>query len=202
MNISKGTFFFILAVLLGSAMAELVSQNPNLVGPPSHKLHTLSDVHAQVAESFDANNLAIKGYVQNNCDRSIFVQYAWCCTEERRRRGETCADGLLELKPGTGYWTSGGCRNDHCSQTIRIYRDRSARDVYQVEYIMDPNGRVWYNLSAVDGNPFGDKKRYFEIRGRKTCEWMYCAPGQDSKHCDWPYKEGDCEAGDVMFYLC
>lgn len=81
----------------------------------------------------------------------------------------------------------------------------SIHNVYQVEYSMDYDDSVWYDLSSLDGDPFHDVARFIEVDpSPKWCKRMYCGPGHGPQDCDWPHKpETRCApAADVKFYLC
>ncbi|KAF1996213.1 hypothetical protein P154DRAFT_609305 [Amniculicola lignicola CBS 123094] len=138
----------------------------------------------------------IRGYIQNNCRFSIWV--ASVCCDPR------CEFKLEQLRPGTGYWNPYLTYNNGCSQTIKLYRapqDVAIRREYQVEYSMELNGDVWYNLSHEDGNPFTFAARFLTVDER--CMWLYCAAENDGYECDWPRFTARCHLQrDVRFYLC
>jgi hypothetical protein len=78
--------------------------------------------------------------------------------------------------------------------------------IYQIEYSMDGHdGRMWYNLSAVDGAPFQEVERYLTGFG-PMCPFVHCAPGQwgeDLEHgCDWPRQPVCDTIGSVVAVLC
>lgn len=76
--------------------------------------------------------------------------------------------------------------------------------MYQIEYAVDGK-LVWYNLSAIDGDPFWEVKRRLKVKGMdEKCETMECEAGEARGACNWPTL-GDCaakEGNDVSFELC
>ncbi|KAF2281471.1 uncharacterized protein EI97DRAFT_454662 [Westerdykella ornata] len=178
----------------------LGSENPLLPGKINHNPTPALNFTTVAAAVINPAGVAIKGYVQNNCNFPIYVQYATCCPPERRMKGDGCVDDLQTLHPRTGYWSSGVAVPDACSQTIRMYKFKDSREVYQLEYNVDVNGIVWYNLSSDDGSPFTSEARFLTVG--EGCMYMYCRPGDEPAVCDWPHHLGSCSARDVRFYLC
>ena len=75
----------------------------------------------------------------------------------------------------------------------------------QFEYDVEAS-KVWYDLSLINGNPFGDKYQAL-IPAQANCGQVQCLPNQ---HCDLAYNtpsentatHGCPQSSDVMYYLC
>ncbi|KAK7984735.1 hypothetical protein PG996_006027 [Apiospora saccharicola] len=73
---------------------------------------------------------------------------------------------------------------------------------YQLESTIS-NGVAYYDLSAVDADPFIDYKRTAVFPGpnhQTDCPVLHCEPGQTS--CEWPFMETCVTTGDLLLVLC
>ncbi|KAH9865075.1 hypothetical protein IAQ61_009021 [Plenodomus lingam] len=88
------------------------------------------------------------------------------------------------------------------SHKVKVSRVPNGK-VYQYEFNWSlEDGRIWYNLSHNDANPFTDVAR--QIGGPKgsSCQYRRCHPGNNGEACDDPLL-GDCgEVGTLVAYLC
>jgi hypothetical protein len=139
----------------------------------------------------------VTGYIHNSCPFPIYLTTAYCCHD--------CFTPTLVLRPGTNTTHLNITRPVHpnCGQTIKLSPTPDfAGDIYQIEYCVE-GGVVWYNLSAIDGDPFWRVARKLEVLGR-GCESIVCPAGERESTCNWPTM-GDCPArtgNDVRFFLC
>ncbi|KAK8122629.1 hypothetical protein PG984_011299 [Apiospora sp. TS-2023a] len=73
---------------------------------------------------------------------------------------------------------------------------------YQMESTIS-NGVAYYDLSAVDADPFIDYQRTAVFPGpnhHTDCPVLHCEPGQTS--CEWPFMETCVTTGDLLLVLC
>jgi hypothetical protein len=73
--------------------------------------------------------------------------------------------------------------------------------VFQAEWsISSSTGTLWYDLSAVDGDPVSDVERHMQVGPDGTCEVLNSGPG--NTEAEWPYQPV-CSSGlDVYIWLC
>ncbi|OJD31356.1 BYS1domainprotein [Diplodia corticola] len=182
----------------------------------------------------------LTGTLINNCPYPIYAKTT-------RGNGYDSHE-LARISPAGGrYRAAVAAHPDGPGVTIKAQRapDPAWRVVYQVEYAQSgrPDARwgggsaggtggtgggtgdwVWFDLSTVDGSPFGGEWRRAEVWGwggggaggkgggggwerREACGVLECAPGEGA--CEWPVPErgtmGDCRAGrraEVVVELC
>ncbi|KAF2745969.1 hypothetical protein M011DRAFT_128583 [Sporormia fimetaria CBS 119925] len=141
---------------------------------------------------------AISAVITNNCPFNIYLNTASCLTNY------ASPSSLLRPSTSTTGWTNMTyALNDNCGHTIKLSRTLDFEgEIYQIEYSVD-KGIVWYNLSAIDGDPFWEVQRALEVQGSQ-CERLVCEAGENEVGCAWPLM-ADCRArmgNDVRFVLC
>ncbi|CAI9632068.1 unnamed protein product [Alternaria burnsii] len=208
-----------LTVLLNAAPT---SPNPNLMSKDWRHVLTPDNFLASTIEpgssmasvlapgmANDPNVPQIRGEVRNHCSFSVWARLSISpissgpSHEKCDNPGET---SMVEIKPGQRYKAPFPCQMNQCGHVIKVAYHPADLRVYQIEYSADGHdGRMWYNLSAEDGAPFQDVKRYLGGRG-PTCPFVHCAPGQYGKDpvhgCDWPLQPLCDSLGSVVAVIC
>lgn len=90
-----------------------------------------------------------------------------------------------------------------CSHSLAVKAARvRGGPVYQFEFVHAlENGKLWYNLSNLDGNPFTDVSRELAAT-RRGCPRLRCEAGNDGSACDYP-AQTDCQlVGHIAGWLC
>ncbi|KAK5717688.1 hypothetical protein LTR15_008527 [Elasticomyces elasticus] len=154
----------------------------------------------------------ILGHVINQCSKTIYVRTAIGPNDGVNSDGiDDPVGGTYAIAPGAWYTTTiRPVINGKSGVSVRLSDSATTNVVYQIEYAQKANGNgnmaIWYDLSGLDGNPFGNEKRYMQVNwDGNACENLYNAPG--STGMDWlesnPHTQKECEnVGDVYFWLC
>ncbi|KAK3637866.1 hypothetical protein LTR56_013469 [Elasticomyces elasticus] len=160
----------------------------------------------------------ILGHVINQCSSTIYVH-----TAIGRNKDYTNNDALTDprdggtypIAPGAWYTTTiRAAVNGAGGVSIKLSYEPviTSTNIYQVEYqqAANPNGNmaIWFDLSAENGSPFINEKRYMQVNwDGNACAGknLYNAP--QSNGADWNkdtlHSQQECEnVGDVYFYLC
>ncbi|KAK3637993.1 hypothetical protein LTR56_013393 [Elasticomyces elasticus] len=154
----------------------------------------------------------ILGHVINQCSKTIYVRTAIGPNDGVNSDGiDDPVGGTYAIAPGAWYTTTiRPVINGKSGVSVKLSDSATTNVVYQIEYAQKANGNgnmaIWYDLSGLDGNPFGNEKRYMQVNwDGNACENLYNAPG--STGMDWlesnPHTQKECEnVGDVYFWLC
>jgi len=130
--------------------------------------------------------------IQNRCDFSVYVAAANCTYGS--------ATNTSILLPNHTFTYELPPDHSNCGQTIKLANNTNLQEPYQIEWSTDLNGIIWYDLSAVDGNPFLGYRRFMQVAsGNESCHSLLCLPGETA--CEWPAMH-DCLDGDIAFTLC
>ncbi|KAF2639332.1 hypothetical protein P280DRAFT_550761 [Massarina eburnea CBS 473.64] len=156
----------------------------------------------------DTHRVPIAAMVRNNCPFSIWVYQTIKASCEPQYPSTKYA----EVKPNSQLWLEKLSYNNSCGMSVKMGRTRQDlvdSNVYQIEYVIDPSDRIWYNLSHVNGNPFQGLSRSLNVVGTgPRCHPFYCLAGDDGSGCDWRASTADqfvgtCDhAEDIKFFLC
>lgn len=126
--------------------------------------------------------------VQNNCPFQIFC-------------GAAKNDGTFSPSvpvPGGGHrWTSPlPANDDNIGSVLKCANNAGLAKPFQMELALQ-NGHSWFDLSALDGDPFIGVSRHAEIAGQCVLD---CPPG--SVACEWPIQP-DCQTSEnAWLTLC
>ncbi|KAI1087981.1 hypothetical protein F5B19DRAFT_496831 [Rostrohypoxylon terebratum] len=125
--------------------------------------------------------------VQNNCQFQIFCGAA--------KNDGTSSPGVPV--PGRGHWTSPlPANNDNIGNVLKCANNAGLQQPFQMELTLQ-NGHSWFDLSALNGDPFISVSRHAEIAGQCVLD---CPPG--SVACEWPVQK-DCQTSEnAWLTLC
>lgn len=110
------------------------------------------------------------GSFTHNCPTPIYTRSATC---------ETSGHDATLVQPGSTYDHNLYSRNPGCNRATKISdsEDGLDSDCYNVEWVVDTTGEMWYNLSHDHGNPFKDLKRTMSVEGCE--EVIRCEEGEE-----------------------
>jgi hypothetical protein len=137
------------------------------------------------------------GSFTNNCPTPVYARSATC---------QNSGHDATLVQPGTTYEHNLSSTGAGCNRAIKISDSIEGldSDCYNVEWVVDALGEMWYNLSHDHGNPFEHFRRTMSVDG---CEdVIQCEEGDSS--CDYPVlkncnsKIKAAEVGSVHFSLC
>lgn len=140
---------------------------------------------------------ADQGSFINNCQKAVYARSATC--------ENTGHDSTL-VQPGEVYDHNLVSSSPGCNRAIKIATSVEGldSDCYNVEWVIDVNGILWYNLSHDHGDPVNEFRRTMAVDG---CEdVIQCEAGDSS--CDYPILKTcndqlkPATIGQVHFSLC
>lgn len=131
----------------------------------------LSTIFAAMASLVSADG----GAFNNNCGVAVYARSATC---------ENTGHDATLVQPGETYDHNLSSSSPGCNRAIKIATSVNGldSDCYNVEWVIDTNDEMWYNLSHDHGDPVGEFKRTMAVDG---CEdVIQCEAGDSS--CDYP----------------
>ncbi|KAI1341085.1 hypothetical protein F5Y15DRAFT_414207 [Xylariaceae sp. FL0016] len=125
--------------------------------------------HLAIILALTPASLAGNLVAQNHCDFDI-----WCSGARKspgpNKPGESSP--IVYVPAGTRYTSTLPAENNNMGATLKCSRDAANLNPLQSEIAVQ-QGRWWYGLSAVDGDPFIDAYRHVEIPGRGRTPIQY-----------------------------
>lgn len=111
----------------------------------------------------------------NNCPVPVYARSATC--------QDTGHDATI-VGPGETYEHNLSSTGSNCNRAIKIATSVEGldSDCYNVEWVVDDAGELWYNLSHDHGNPVQEFARTMTVEG--CDDIVRCEKGDDS--CDYP----------------
>lgn len=127
-------------------------------------------------------------YAKNNCNFDI-----WCWAAKNDGTGS----GTVQVgRNGGVYMSPLPADDDNVGSVLKCSEDPGLSKPFQMELAVQ-YGRSWFDLSAIDGDPFLDFTRHAEVAGQCV---LHCDPGSTS--CEYPVQV-DCETQeDAWMTLC
>ncbi|KAK3117324.1 hypothetical protein LTR53_001441 [Teratosphaeriaceae sp. CCFEE 6253] len=182
--------------------------NPSWAPNRGHNFETADLV--ETVEKIDAIGSGIHGHVINKCHHTIYVQTAIGYTENvTNGASDPPGTDTYPIPRGTTYTTTilpvingDGGVSIKLGNTAVLNPDNS----YEIEYAQHTNPNcnmaIWYDVSAIKGNPFWNTKRYTQVTTNPgSCKTIYNPPGSNAA--DYPANQNECEViGDIFSYLC
>ncbi|KAF2435382.1 hypothetical protein EJ08DRAFT_656394 [Tothia fuscella] len=132
-------------------------------------------------------------FIQQNCNFPVYV---------REGIGSDAYTDFRLLPPGTHYRVTKQPVNGGPGLTMLLTREEVDKPVYQWEAAKGDDGNIYFNMSQVDGNPFGDIFR--GVYGG-NCARHECQPGQTSDECGlggFKVMGAPQSCGDAVLVLC
>lgn len=133
----------------------------------------------------------------NNCGVAVYARSATC--------QNTGHDATL-VQPGETYDHNLASTGVGCNRAIKVANSVEGLDdnCYNVEWVVDASGEMWYNLSHDHGDPVNEFKRTMKVDG--CDDVIQCEAGDSS--CDYPVLM-NCNSplkaatpGHVFFNMC
>ncbi|KAI1464935.1 uncharacterized protein F4812DRAFT_441020 [Daldinia caldariorum] len=105
--------------------------------------------------------------VQNNCKFDI-----WCSAA----KNDGSSRDSVRVPAGNHYTSPLPANNDNIGSVLKCTDTSGSKKVFQEELAVQ-NGRSWFDLSAIDGDPFINYHRHAEISGQCVLD---CPTTQDA----------------------
>ncbi|KAI0506088.1 hypothetical protein F5B22DRAFT_651137 [Xylaria bambusicola] len=103
----------------------------------------------------------------------------------------------VQVRSGQLYQSPLPANNDNIGAVLKCALNEQIQGPFQMELNLEL-GKAWFDLSAVDGDPFLAYHRYAEIDGG-LCP-LDCPPY--TKDCEWPAFQTCMTTNDATMYLC
>ncbi|KAI1399180.1 hypothetical protein F4819DRAFT_488850 [Hypoxylon fuscum] len=127
-------------------------------------------------------------FVHNNCPFDV-----WCGSA--KNDGASRPSVLVNGGGGT-YQSPLPAEDDNVGSVLKCSRNPGLGQPFQMELAVQ-DGRSWFDLSAIDGDPFLDFPRHADIAGQCTLD---CPPG--STACEYPVQVDCATMEDAWLHLC
>ncbi|KAI1210254.1 uncharacterized protein F4807DRAFT_460083 [Annulohypoxylon truncatum] len=126
--------------------------------------------------------------VLNNCGFEIYCGAA---------KNDGSSSPAVRVNGGGSTWQSPlAADDDNIGSVLKCANNLGLIQPFQMELALQ-NGHSWFDLSALDGDPFIGVSRHAEIAGQCVLD---CPPG--SVGCEWPVQP-DCQTSeDAWLTLC
>ncbi|KAI1452166.1 hypothetical protein F4805DRAFT_463051 [Annulohypoxylon moriforme] len=126
--------------------------------------------------------------VHNNCGFEIYCGAA---------KNDGTSSPAVKVGGGGGTWQSPlPANDDNIGSVLKCANNPGLTQPFQMELALQ-NGHSWFDLSALDGDPFINVARHAEIAGQCVLD---CPAG--SVACEWPVQP-DCQTSeDAWLTLC
>lgn len=125
--------------------------------------------------------------VQNNCKFNV-----WCSAA----KNDGASSALVKVKAGRHYKSPLPAYNDNVGSVLKCTDVSGSRKVFQVELAVQ-NGRSWFDLSAIDGDPFLSHHRHAELAGQCVID---CPAGSTS--CYYPLQVDCASTENAVLTIC
>ncbi|KAI1476068.1 hypothetical protein F4774DRAFT_394555 [Daldinia eschscholtzii] len=125
--------------------------------------------------------------VQNNCKFDV-----WCDAA----KNDGSSSPSVQVRAGRHYTSPLPAHNDNVGSVLKCSNAAKSRKVFQAELAVQ-NGRSWFDLSAIDGDPFLSHHRHAELAGECVLD---CPP--KSTACYYPVQVDCHTTRDAVMTLC
>ncbi|KAI1139179.1 hypothetical protein F5Y05DRAFT_424845 [Hypoxylon sp. FL0543] len=126
-------------------------------------------------------------HVQNNCEFPIHCGAA---------KNDGTSSPSVEVGKGGTYHSPLAANNDNIGSVLKCATNAGLLQPFQMELAVQ-NGRSWFDLSALDGDPFVGYRRHAELAGQCLLD---CPGG--STTCEWPVQVDCASQEDAWLTYC
>ncbi|KAI1657048.1 hypothetical protein F4813DRAFT_396576 [Daldinia decipiens] len=125
--------------------------------------------------------------VQNNCKFDV-----WCDAA----KNDGSSSPSVKVHAGRHYKSPLPANNDNVGSVLKCTNVAGSRKVFQAELAVQ-HGRSWFDLSAIDGDPFLSHHRHAELAGQCVLD---CPPKSTS--CYYPVQVDCATTENAVLTLC
>ncbi|KAF3067230.1 hypothetical protein GL218_08569 [Daldinia childiae] len=125
--------------------------------------------------------------VQNNCNFHV-----WCSAA----KNDGSSSASVKVHAGRHYTSPLPAYNDNVGSVLKCTDVSGSLSVFQAELAVQ-NGRSWFDLSAIDGDPFLPHHRHAELAGQCVLD---CPPGSTS--CYYPVQVDCATTESAVLTIC
>ncbi|KAI8964170.1 hypothetical protein F5Y11DRAFT_112223 [Daldinia sp. FL1419] len=125
--------------------------------------------------------------VQNNCNFNLFCFAA---------KNDGTSSKSVKVSAGNHYQSPLPANDDNIGSVLKCTNTQGSRKVLQAELAVQ-NGHSWFDISALDGDPFLSHHRHAELAGQCVLD---CPAGSTS--CYWPVQVDCYSTDDAVLTIC